>query len=274
MSVRSAFRLALVPVIAALLAPAAPASGISKLLRKAKPASRPEFADFRGKAHLRIPAGYTYLTGDELAAFNKELDSPPDPEEVGILVPPEPAAWYVSIFIPADDVLAGVAKEDVSAKADQLLARLRAKEDALNRDRAAQGIPLLRITGWTHKPTYDKMTNRVTWGYRITDDVEEGDDDSINFETILFGPDGEVVEVMFVADLKGYLKPLADYRKVVDQVVFGSSPGVWHDFQSVFDNERALYTGGAVVVVVGGLGLMLRRTSPEKRRAQPVPRPW
>ncbi len=261
-------------ILVVLLLPlAAPAGGITKVVRKVKPGSKIEYADFQGKAHIIIPSGFNYLTGDELATFNKETDSLPDPEEVGILLP-EAGDWYVSFFVPAEDPLAGVAKTEVTAHAVQLLEKLREKLGAANKERAAAGKSPLRITGWTHKPQYDKATDRVSWGYRLTDD-EDDDNDVLNFETILFGSNGEVVEVMLVADLKGYSKPLGEYKKVVESVTFGSAPSaMWFGLASMADNEKALVIGGVVVAVIVGGGLMFRRSSPENKRSSQQPRNW
>lgn len=246
--------------------------GLGKVFRKGnKSSGRSDVADLRGKAHFRIPAGFNYLTGDELVAFEKEAENPVEPDEVGLLVP-ESGDWFVVFFVTTDDPLMGLPKENIDA--DALLAKLRAKTEADNRSRKAAGLPLMRITGWTHKPAYDKATNRVTWGYRLLD--EDDDQDAINYETILFGPNGETVDVMLVAETKAYKNPLAEYRKVVDSVAFGGLSGSgWLGLSAMADNEKALFIGATVMAIIFGAGMMLRRSAPERKRPAPTtPRAW
>src|SRR5262245_48727062 len=97
-------RLGLCLLVACAFASASPAAGITRLLKKGKTTSRPEFADFQGKAHLRIPSGFTYITGDELVAFNKDTDNVTEPGEIGMFIP-EGGEWFATILVPPDDPL-------------------------------------------------------------------------------------------------------------------------------------------------------------------------
>jgi hypothetical protein len=269
-------RLLTTALVAFLLVPRAPAEGDIKSPKKYKSTpTRGEYAEFLGKAHLRIPSGFSYLTGDELAAFHKDAGNVTDSEEVGVLLP-DTGVWYVRFFLPTEDPLDGIAKEDVTARADSLLAKLRTKTEATNKDRLAAGKKPLRITGWTHKPLYEKSTNRVSWGYRLTDAEDlNPDEDTMTVETYLFGPNGEVLAMSMVAEVKGYPKPLVEYKKVVDSVVFGSAPGGgWFALSSMAGNVNAVFLGAVVMAIIVGGGLMFRRRSPEKKRPAGHPRTW
>ncbi|HEY2786361.1 MAG TPA: DUF2167 domain-containing protein, partial [Fimbriiglobus sp.] len=230
-----------------------------------------------GKAHFPIPAEYEYLKGEELSAFQKLTEFSPAPEEVGVLLP-DAGNWYISFSVRTDDPLNGIAKTEIEnrASSEQLLKMLRAKSDARNKDRQAAGKMPLRITGWTHKPQYDKSENRVSWGYRLTDGDDTNDeDDELYYETILYGPNGEVLDVVLVSGVKAHSKPVDEYKKLLDSVTFGSAPGTgWFGLTTMAENDKAIFIGAVVIVIILGGGLMLRRSPSERKRPVVPNRNW
>lgn len=271
MTVRTALRLMATVWAAGLFGPAAGAWDNTKVVRKGA-SGRSAYADLRGKAHLKIPAGFGYVSGEDLVELRKDVNFPVPEWAVGVLYP-EDGDWAVTLSATGEDPFGGIARDEVAAKAEGLLAKVRAAVDAANPARTASGRSAFRVTGWTHKPQYDPIANRVTWGYRLTDD--DDDNDLLVYETVLFGPDGNSVAITLVADLSSYQIPLSEYRKVVESARFGSPPGLeWLSLSGVAGNETALFIGAVVMVMIGGGGLMLRQTTGDRRKVAPPPRSW
>jgi hypothetical protein len=260
-------------VVAALIAAPSHAGfggiGVDLLKKASRNPAKGDTADLNGKAKVKILPGYHFLDKDELNRLTEGV-TPINSDDAGVLFP-ENGDWLIVFRVTTRDLLEG--QDKAALNSDALLTTLRNQLAEDNKSRRANSVPELRIVGWTHPPAYDAVTKRLTYGIRVTNDDPEQPQESIWYFTHFYGEENTVVEAVFESGFKGYSQKLVEYRKVMDGVSFGGV-GVFGGLSGLADNEKALLVGGVVMVAVVGIGLVMHRGRPEKRRPLPAPRPW
>jgi uncharacterized membrane-anchored protein len=212
--------------------------------------------DLREKVTARIPTGYRFVTEDKLSVYHELIGDTPVPEEAGVILPEE-GGWVVEVTFPKEDPL-----KDQDPKQLNVDALMKWNERALEEaqpKRTAQGLPVQRVTGWTHKPAYDADGKRLTMGLRVgpADDRSNGKKDELHYKTLIYGPDeGQFVCLETVTAIGNWDKPLEETKKLATEFTYKNL----NDASGDEDQMYYAKIGGAgligVIAVVVGAKLL------------------
>jgi uncharacterized membrane-anchored protein len=198
--------------------------------------------ELKEKVTLRVPQGYRLVTEDKLKDYHDLMRDVPLPEEAGVLLP-ERGGWVAIITFPKDDPLKGGDGQQLDS--DALLKWNEKELEETRTKRAALGLPTLKITGWTHKPTYDEATRRLTMGMRVTDNGDQGSGkkDELYYKTLIYGPDGAFVCLQTTTAFGNWSEPVEETKKLVSEF----------SYQQTLDNgaDDPMY-----YVKIGGAGAL------------------
>lgn len=140
-------------------------------------------ADIGSVAEIDVPAGYMFTDAQGAAAWSKLTQNPPDPSEIGLLVPEE-LEWFITFSFDETGYVEDSEKDSLDA--DALLDSIRTGNDQANEYRREQGWGEMFIVGWYQKPFYNQSTRRLSWAITGGD----GTDEVVNYNTRLLGRRG------------------------------------------------------------------------------------
>jgi len=133
---------------------------------------------------LKVPAGYQF-TGSKGAAIWYELTQNPPSDTDGILTPVDLSDnWFLSF----DFIKTGYVPDDEKDKLDAgaILLSIKANTELANVYRRKRGWPEMHVVGWIHPPSYDELTNNLTWAIR----AKSSNGDTANYDIRLLGRGG------------------------------------------------------------------------------------
>ena len=115
-----------------------------------------------GYAGIELPEGWRYLhRRDARHVVEQEWGNPPDPDTLGLVVPPGEADW--AIIVSYED--SGHVEDDDAAGLDYaaLLKDMQADTRESNAARKKAGYPTVDLLGWAEPPHYDAATKKLHW---------------------------------------------------------------------------------------------------------------
>ena len=185
----------------------------------------------------------------------------PTPEEVAVLLPEE-GGWVAIISFPKLDPLKDQDRKQLNTESlmkwnESILEDGRPKRTTL-------GLPVLKVTGWTHKPTYEEVGRKLIMGMRISDeqDRSNGKKDELYHKTLIYGPDEVFVCLQTVTSFGNWDKPLEETKKLVNEFSFGQPSDESEDDPLYYAKIGGAGLIGVLVVVFGAKLLGGRRPEP------------
>lgn len=192
----------------------------------------PFSADLRGKVNLRVPTGFRLVTEDKLRNYHELMNDAPLGDEAAVLLP-EDGGWVSVVTFPKDDPLKDV--DPANFENDETRTKLLNWNEAVLSStqprRTALGLPTTKITGWTHKPTFDPVKKKLTMGVRVAEANAGGGGkrDELFYTTILYGPEDATVAFTTLTAVGDWQKQLEETKKLSDEFTFPTGPGAEAD---------------------------------------------
>jgi uncharacterized membrane-anchored protein len=146
-------------------------------------------------ATIDVPEGFIFSGPEGAQKFLELNQNPPNPATIGVLLPVNEAESWVVYFDYHDS---GHVKDDErdSIDAAELLATLKAGNEAGNSERRRRGWETLEVLDWVVPPGYEATTNRLAWGVRLRTGKGQ---DVANYDVRVLGRTG-VVSVTLACD--------------------------------------------------------------------------
>jgi uncharacterized membrane-anchored protein len=260
-------------VAVAVFAPSAAALEINWTRLREISRKGPFSVELRNKITMRVPTGFRFFGEDKLADFHGLLGDAALADEAGALLTEE-GGWVAVILIPKENPLAGLDPKllDSAEPKAQLLKWNEALVATAASRRAALQLPMQRITGWTHTPTYDSEKKRLTMGVRVADDGSHAKRDHVYFCTIIYGPNpADMVAVVTQTNINSWDKPLEESRKLGDEFTFATVEAAAPESET---SEAVYHYGkiaGAGLIGVVAVFLLARATGPRSPQAPSRP---
>jgi uncharacterized membrane-anchored protein len=251
-----------VTAVACLLAETAAGRDINWTKIREVSRKGPVSVELREQVVVRVPTGYRIVTEDKLSVFHELMGDTPLPEEAGVIIPEE-GGWVAVIVFPKNDPLKD--QDPTQLNTDALLAWNEEELELAIAKRMTAGLPALRITGWTHKPTYHPDDKRLTMGLRVTptDDRSSGKKDEVHYKTLIYGPAGEFVCLQTVAAFGNWDKPVEESKKLAEEFTFrGTGEGYATEDPMYYAKIGGAGLVGIIAVVLGSRLLGGRRPEP------------
>lgn len=178
-------------MFAALAAPcAAPrtslADGSGDAFQQIPWTAGPGVGDMGPYAQIQVPDGFLFTGPEGTPQFLKLTENPPNPRTVGVLLPVGESESFIVFFSYEDS---GHVKDDDSGEIDanNLLAGIKAGNEAGNAERRRQGWEGIQVMDWVVPPGYEAATHRLAWGIRAKTD---GGQLLANYDVRLLGRTG------------------------------------------------------------------------------------
>ena len=219
-----------------------------------------------GLAELVVPAGYTFVDGDDARTVLTEMwGNPPEngANSLGMLFnekypPNDPEGYGVDIFFTEDGYIEDDDAEDMDY--DEMLEQMQADTREENELRVAQGYQGIELLGWANQPHYDAENKRLHWAKRLA--FDGNDEETLNYNILFLGRRGYLTMNVIGAmdDLPEINNDLPDF---LGSVAYRASHR-YADFDPSID-EVAAYGIGALIAgkvlartgVLAGIGVFL-----------------
>lgn len=201
----------------------------------------PYVGDLAGVAELQVPAGFSFIYGEEVRRYLESIPQPVTGQEIALLVR-SGGGWYV-IF--SFDEIGWVSEQErEKLDPDALLVAIRQMTALMNRDRQHQGWTAVSVLGWAAPPAYDREAHRLEWA---TDEMSNGRS-LLELNARHLGRRG-VMRSTLVADPTRFARTLPEYRRVME----GFSFRVGERYSDVLPTDPQA-SQGLTALVVGGAG--------------------
>jgi len=201
-------------------------------------------------AELDLAEGYLFLGAKDAQALLDRMGNVPDGSELGLVTSAtEGENWFV-IF---ENREVGFVKDDDQDEidADAILEGISEATEESNDVRKSKGIPAIHVAGWQEPPSYDPVTNNLTWALLGRDD---GGEEVVNFNVRLLGRKGYVsVTLVEDAQLIGAARP--HLTQIVDSFSYKAG-NKYSEFRA--GDKVAEY--GLIALVAGGAGAAAAKT--------------
>ncbi len=209
--------------------------------------------DLRGRAKVKVPAGFRFLPYQDTGKLMKMMGNRSSGNELGFLANTN-SGW--AVVFEFDEV--GYVKDDEKDElnADKLLESMREGNQAQNEYRKEQGLPPIHIVGWHVKPNYNDQTKNLEWSIL----GESSGHQFVNYNVRILGRHG-VTEATLIEDADKVDKTLPDFRTLLKEFNYSTGES-YAEFKSGDKIAEyglgALVLGGAAAVgyKVGFLGML------------------
>lgn len=199
-------------------------------------------------ATLNYGEGYVYLNPKQASEALRLMGNLPSENH---WFSPENYKWFGLI---TDFTESGYIKDDEAIDADKLLKTLKETNKAANLKREEQGMQKVYLLGWSQPPFYNKVTNRLEWGTKVSG----GDDIFINYTSRILGRHG-YYSAMLITSPENFLSDKEQYNRVLTGFQF-SSGNQYNEFKEgdkvAEYGLAALVAGGAVAAVAKSKGFL------------------
>lgn len=246
----------------------------------------PGVGHLAGVAEVRVPRGYSFLSGEQARRYLANGGYTVSGNEAG-LVARAGTGWY-AVF--EYDACGHVTEEDQDTfDGEALLLAMRQTVQVNNWERRRRGWPLSRIGGWVGMPRYDPVGRRLEWALEGTWAGQAG----IQYNTDFLGRKG-VMRVSVIANPTRLSRIVPEYRRLLEG--FRYLPGFGYaDYRVGEPVARGGLTGllvgptavvavrsgvlvwpwTTILMVAGGLaGIRLLRALCRPAPPPPLVRPW
>lgn len=205
--------------------------------------TKPGIGRLGNVAQIDVPAGYRFTGAAGAAKWSEMTQNPPDPSEVGVLMPVNNFSWF--LVFSYNEIGFVSDKERDQLDPDAILESLRQGTEAGNVERRRRGWTELTIAGWIVPPAYEDGTNRLIWATRC---VSQGGE-AANYDIRLLGRKG-VMQVKLVASPNQVEKIVPQVNQLLEKFEFttGNKYAEWQAGDKVAAyGLTGLITGGAVI---------------------------
>jgi uncharacterized membrane-anchored protein len=171
----------------------------------------------RANVQLTVPPDFYFLgAGDARRVLVDQWRNPPAAANnvLGMVFSaagtPADDTWGAVISFDAD----GYVSDEDAAKIDyaELLRNMQSNTEEVNKDRAQQGFPTIRLVGWASSPFYDAATHKLHWAKEL--EFSDSPKHTLNYDVRALGRKG-VLKINFVADMD----ELATIRRIIPTVM-------------------------------------------------------
>lgn len=195
------------------------------------------------QAKISIPKGFIFTDAKGATRVLEDFGNLTDGTEQG-LIAPQSLQWFVVFEF--DEV--GYVKDNEELDARKIWKSLKEGQDAANEELRARGLSELRLVSWVREPSYDPVTQQLSWATLIESDGHEG----VNYNTRRLGREG-VMRVTLVTDAGELDAVMPEFETLMNGYGFVSKKR-YDEFQ---EGDRiaqyglaALITGGAAAVAL------------------------
>jgi uncharacterized membrane-anchored protein len=144
----------------------------------------------KDQADLEVPEGTVFIPPQTARRLLRAIGMPTDDSEVGIILPPRKAPWFVVVTLEQN----GYVRDDDASdwRPEDLLEILKQSAEDENEARVKEGRPAIEILGWHQAPRYDQATHRLTWSVSTRRKGESQPGDRVRHQTFALGREGYV----------------------------------------------------------------------------------
>jgi len=201
-------------------------------------------------AELDLAEGYLFLDAEDAQALLERMGNVPDGSELGLVTSAvEGENWFV-IFEHSE---VGFVKDDDQDEidADAILEGIRDATEESNEVRKEMGVSAIHVVGWEEPPSYDPVTNNLTWALLGRDD--DGGE-TVNFNVRLLGRKG-YMSVTLVEDAQLIAAARPHLASIVDSFSYTSG----HKYAEFRPGDKVAEYG-LVALLAGGAGAAAAKT--------------
>jgi uncharacterized membrane-anchored protein len=194
-------------------------------------------------ATIALPKGFKFLGPPESSTYMQLQQNPPADRD-HIFSRDDNASFAVFAFDSS-----GYVKDDEKIDPDALLKTLKDQNTQDIAQRRQMNMPTLTLDGWYVPPHYDKATNRLEWGTRLT---ESDNSPVVDYTVRVLGRSG-VMSVTLVSDPAHFNDDLAAFKQSLSTFQFnsGETYAEYKPGDKVAEyGLGALVVGGAAAVAV------------------------
>ncbi|MEL7162547.1 MAG: DUF2167 domain-containing protein [Bacteroidota bacterium] len=221
-----------------------------------------------GLASLDIPAGYTFVDGDDARTVLVDLWGNPPTAGMGSLGmlfpakhrPSDEGGYGIDIFFTEDGYIDDEDAADMDF--DDILEGMREGVAEDNEYRRAEGYQTMELVGWATPPRYDLANKRLHWAKELHFDGEEAN--TLNYNILFLGRRGYLT-----MNVIGGMEDLAEVNTDLDDFLGSVAYNEGHrymDFDPSMD-EVAAYGVGALIAgkvlaktgLLAGIGIFLAK---------------
>lgn len=202
--------------------------------------------DVTPRATIELSAEFDRLDASDTKKLMELMENPTHSDEY--YVGPVDQRWF-SVFSYEDT---GHVKDDEEIDADALLNSIRKGTEVGNRERRKRGWAEMNILGWQYEPTYNEITNRLSWAVLAESEGQQ----IVNYNTRLLSRTG-VISATLVAEPAILDASVDEFEELLNGFQYNSGdryaeyqPG---DKLATY-GLAALVTGGAAAAVAKGAG--------------------
>jgi uncharacterized membrane-anchored protein len=167
------------------------------------------------QATLTLPKDFIYIPRKEAEALLLASGNKPEDSFIGLIMPEDSEFHW---FVPVDFVKSGyiATPKQYEIDAESLLKSLQKNTALTNKDRAANGFPVIQITNWIEKPEFDAFTHELTWSLKGQDSESY---QFINFNHEVLGREG-YFEFTLLSQDKNMESSKAEAEKIISSLKF------------------------------------------------------
>ncbi|MGE0418239.1 MAG: DUF2167 domain-containing protein [Acetobacteraceae bacterium] len=180
----------------------------------------PSKVDLFDEATLRLTEKLNFVQRDVASRYLRAFNRPDPKDLVGMFVYGGRDNWFAVLRFVRDGFVDASAIRNWTT--DDVLASIKAQVEDDNKERSAQGEPLLTVAGWLIPPTYDAATHSINWAASIPPVTASRERDSEAVHNIaIFGRDGYFLVEIYasageIRDKRGDARLFIDHLKFVD----------------------------------------------------------
>jgi uncharacterized membrane-anchored protein len=199
---------------------------------------------------LNLPEGYEFAGAEDTYNLMKYIGNTPSKADIGVVLPnTEKKDWFV-VF--SYDPIGYVKDEDAdSIDKDGILKTITEATEEANKQRQAQNVAPLHVTGWHEAPHYEATTHNLVWAIAATD----SDGNIVNYNTRKLGRYGVTSINLVIAPEK-----LATVKPELEKLIanYNYVPGKQYtDFNPSQDKVADI---GLAALIAGGVGATAVKT--------------
>lgn len=242
------------PLACAQPAPSSPAqpgpASIGQQINQLNWTRGPARIPLAGVAVLDLPFGYAALSPPDSENFLRLNGNPVDdggPANYIIAPVSQNANWFAAVYYEDGGHIA----DDQTIDAEALFKSVQNDEQRENQTRQQQNMPVMMLSGWGAKPSYDKQTHRLEWAFQF---AESGGGKTENFNTRLLSRTGDM-HIILVDDPDMIAGDIPGFNAAISGLAFNSGQR-YADYHS--GDKLAAY--GIAGLIAGGAAAAAAKT--------------